>query len=102
MPGGNANVFTRALGLPADPIDATGQILAGHSAPEHAHHRARRWPDDRYFTCSAGLGLDAEVVRAIEGLRATGRPVSMALYVDRDPAVSTPPPTGGTRADPGA
>ena len=25
LPGGNANVFTRALGLPADPIDATGQ-----------------------------------------------------------------------------
>jgi diacylglycerol kinase family enzyme len=27
VPGGNANVFTRALGLPADPIDATGRIL---------------------------------------------------------------------------
>ena len=27
VPGGNANVFTRALGLPADPVDATGRIL---------------------------------------------------------------------------
>ena len=27
VPGGNANVFSRALGLPADPVDATGRIL---------------------------------------------------------------------------
>jgi diacylglycerol kinase family enzyme len=27
VPGGNANVFTQALGLPADPVDATGRIL---------------------------------------------------------------------------
>ena len=27
LPGGSANVFTRALGLPADLVDATGQIL---------------------------------------------------------------------------
>ena len=80
IPGGNANVFTRALGLAADPIDATGQILAAISG------RRARWiglglAGDRYFTCSAGLGIDAEVVRAIEGLRATGRPVSDALYL---------------------
>jgi len=31
IPGGNANVFTRALGLPADPVDATGHILAAIS-----------------------------------------------------------------------
>ena len=28
LPGGSANVFTRSLGLPADLVDATGQILA--------------------------------------------------------------------------
>jgi diacylglycerol kinase family enzyme len=80
LPGGNANVFTRALGLPADPIDATGQVLAAVSG-----RRSRRiglgLAGDRYFTCSAGLGLDAEVVRAIEGLRAAGRRVSDVLYV---------------------
>jgi hypothetical protein len=27
VPGGNANVFARALGLAADPVEATGQLL---------------------------------------------------------------------------
>jgi diacylglycerol kinase family enzyme len=66
IPGGNANVFTRALGLPADPIDATGHILSAIS---------------RKNTRTIGLGLDAEVVRAIEGLRATGRKASDLLYI---------------------
>jgi diacylglycerol kinase family enzyme len=79
IPGGNANVFTRALGLAADPIDATGQILAAISG-RRTRCIGLGMTDDRYFTCSAGLGVDAEVVRAIEGLRATGRPVSDGLY----------------------
>ncbi len=37
--------------------------------------------DGRYFTFNAGLGLDAEVVRAVQGLRAHGEPVTPALYV---------------------
>ena len=36
---------------------------------------------DRYFTFNAGLGLDAEVVRAIEGLRAHGRALTPGLYL---------------------
>jgi diacylglycerol kinase family enzyme len=35
----------------------------------------------RYFCFNAGLGLDAEVVRVVEGLRALGRGASAALYV---------------------
>src|SRR5688500_18564339 len=27
VPGGNANVFARALGLAADPVEATGELL---------------------------------------------------------------------------
>ena len=27
IPGGSANVFARALGLPADPVEATGAVL---------------------------------------------------------------------------
>jgi len=80
LPGGSANVFTRALGLPRDPVDATGQIL--HAL---ADRRERviglGLADDRYFTFNSGLGLDAEVVRAVQGLRAHGRPVTTALYV---------------------
>ena len=80
LPGGNANVFTRALGLPADPIDATGRILDAL--------RCGRYRDiglglagDRYFIVNADLGLGAEVVRAVEGLRARGRAITPRLYL---------------------
>jgi diacylglycerol kinase family enzyme len=80
LPGGNANVFTRALGLPLDAVDATGQIL--HSL---AQGRPRTiglgLAEGRYFTFNAGLGLDAEVVRAVEGGRALGKTASSALYL---------------------
>lgn len=80
IPGGNANVFTRALGLPADPIDATGHILAAIAGGK-SRTIGLGLAGDRYFTFSAGLGIDGEVVRAIEGLRATGRKASDTLYM---------------------
>ncbi len=80
LPGGSANVFIRALGLPADPVDATGRILrslpAGRIRTVGLGLAGRR-----YFCFNAGLGLDAEVVRVVEGLRARGRAASAALYV---------------------
>ena len=80
LPGGNANVFTRALGLPADPVDATGRILASLAA-SRTRTVGLGLAGDRYFCFNAGLGLDAEVVRVVEGVRARGRTVSPALYV---------------------
>jgi diacylglycerol kinase family enzyme len=80
LPGGSANVFARALGLPADPVDAAGQVLSALT-----ERRCRRvglgLADSRYFAFNSGLGLDAEVVRAVEGRRAHGRSVSPALYL---------------------
>ncbi|HTW02751.1 MAG TPA: diacylglycerol kinase family protein [Streptosporangiaceae bacterium] len=80
LPGGNANVFTRAVGMPPDLVDAVGQVL-----DSLATGRYRRigvgLAGDRYFTFNAGLGLDAEVVRAVEGYRSSGRDASTALYV---------------------
>jgi diacylglycerol kinase family enzyme len=80
LPGGNANVFTRSVGMPADLVDAAGQVLESL-----AGRRYRRigvgLAGDRYFTFNAGLGLDAEVVRAVDGYRARGRAASTALYV---------------------
>jgi diacylglycerol kinase family enzyme len=80
LPGGNANVFTRAVGLPADPVDAAGQILEALAEGRH-HHVGVGLAGERYFTFNAGLGLDAEVVRAVDGHRARGRAASPALYV---------------------
>jgi diacylglycerol kinase family enzyme len=86
VPGGNANVFTRALGLPADPVDATGRILEalragrdrrvglGCATPADTNR-------DRYFTFNGGMGMDAEVVRVIEELRARGRTLTPGLYL---------------------
>ncbi len=80
IPGGSANVFVRTLGIPTDPIDATGAMLEAMRAG-----RQRRvglgLAGNRYFTFSGGLGMDAEVVRAVEGHRADGRPASPALYL---------------------
>jgi diacylglycerol kinase family enzyme len=80
LPGGNANVFVRALGLPVDPVDATGRILRSLPAG-HTRTIGLGLAGHRYFCFNAGLGFDAEVVRVVEGLRARGRAASAALYV---------------------
>jgi diacylglycerol kinase family enzyme len=80
VPGGNANVFARTLGLPGTPVEATSQLL-------DALRSDRRRPvglgqaDDRWFTFCAGLGLDAEVVRRVELERADGRRATPGLFV---------------------
>ncbi|NUW35117.1 diacylglycerol kinase family lipid kinase [Nonomuraea sp. SMC257] len=85
IPGGSANVFARGLGLPNDPVEATGAVL------EALREGRRRtvglgqalWDhESRYFTFCAGLGYDAEVVRAVEGLRGAGRKATPARYVN--------------------
>ncbi len=64
LPGGMANVFARSLGIPHDPVEATGFLL------EKSDDQPRRVPlarlNDRYFTTMAGVGLDAAVVREVE------------------------------------
>jgi diacylglycerol kinase family enzyme len=80
VPGGSTNVFARAVGLPMNPFDATGQILEAL--------RARRTrtiglglAEDRWFTFNAGVGFDAEVVRRIERRRRAGEPTTHARFV---------------------
>ena len=80
LPGGNANVFTRNVGLPPDPVDAAGQILQALAAGRY-RTLGLGLAGDRYFTFNAGLGMDAEVVRAVDGHRALGRTATPALYV---------------------
>jgi hypothetical protein len=55
VPGGNANVFARALGLPDTAIEATGHLLG---ALRDGRRRAvgLATADDRWFTFCAGLG----------------------------------------------
>lgn len=79
IPGGSANVFTRALGLSPDPVDATGRIVDAVQRGEYRRIGLGQ-AAGRYFAFNAGLGFDAEVVRAVEGRRAGGEPASAGLY----------------------
>jgi diacylglycerol kinase family enzyme len=80
LPGGQANVFTRSLRLPQDPVDAAARLIDDLAAGRE-HCVGLGVANGRYFTFNAGLGLDAEVVRAVEGRRAHGRALTPALYL---------------------
>ncbi|QIS22365.1 diacylglycerol/lipid kinase family protein [Nocardia terpenica] len=83
IPGGSANVFARALGIRPDPVVATNQLIDLLS--EQASGGDRRIglgiADDRWFTFSAGVGLDADVCEAIDNSRANGHAATPARYV---------------------
>jgi len=67
LPGGGANVLSRALGLPRDPAAAARQVAA---ALESGRTRAISVGrvNGRRFGFSAGIGLDAELVRRVDAL----------------------------------
>ncbi|MEV7212839.1 diacylglycerol kinase family protein [Kitasatospora cineracea] len=85
VPGGSTNVFARALGLPNDPVEATGALLdALAGRRERAIGLGKALTDglpDRWFTFTAGLGFDAGVVGRVEHQRRAGRKSTHALYV---------------------
>ena len=65
LPGGRTNVYCRMLGIPTEVVDAT----------EHLLRLADQWRprrldlarvNDRHFLFSAGVGLDASVVRRVD------------------------------------
>jgi diacylglycerol kinase family enzyme len=79
IPGGGGNVFAQGLGLPVDPAAAIARI---RDVIEAGRYRTigLGLAGDRYFTFSAGLGLDAEAVQQVEQLRASGRRESATLF----------------------
>jgi diacylglycerol kinase family enzyme len=80
LPGGNANVFTRNLGVPSDPLAAV-ELIGARLAAGTTRTIGLGLAGDRYFTFNAGLGWDAEVIHAVEERRAQGRPASNGLYM---------------------
>ncbi|HEY1673024.1 MAG TPA: diacylglycerol kinase family protein [Streptosporangiaceae bacterium] len=80
LPGGNANVFTRDLGVPSDPLAAV-ELIAARLTAGTTRTIGLGLAGDRYFTFNAGLGWDAEVIHAVEEQRAQGRPASNSLYM---------------------
>ena len=80
IPGGGGNVFAQALGLPANPAAAIAK-LTGVIKEGRYRTIGLGLAGDRYFTFSAGLGMDAEVVREVERQRASGHRESPALFL---------------------
>ena len=79
IPAGSTNVFARAIGIPDDPIEATGYLLEGLRS---GHRRAVSLgqADDRWFCFAAGMGFDAAIVGAVERKRRQGRRSTHLLY----------------------
>jgi diacylglycerol kinase family enzyme len=78
LPGGSTNVFARTLGSSPDPIEATGQLLAGfeavmlgeHDGPLAGTGGRRRigvgCANGRHFLFNLGAGFDAAVINRVE------------------------------------
>jgi diacylglycerol kinase family enzyme len=104
VPGGSANVFARSLGISPDPLQATNQLVdlltwaseaTGNSggASEATgdagdYRRGIPWRriglmdcGERWAVFTAGMGVDGDVVAAVEAQRAKGRKVSAARYI---------------------
>ena len=89
IPGGSANVFARALGLPRQPVEAAGEILASLEARSirmiglgcATITQADGATTQRWFTANAGLGIDAGVIDAMEEQRAAGLVATPGRYL---------------------
>jgi diacylglycerol kinase family enzyme len=80
IPGGGGNVFARALGLPLDTGAAIGRIRDVIAAGSY-RTIGLGLAGNRYFTFSADLGWDAEVMHEMDQLREAGHPQSTMLYL---------------------
>ena len=77
IPGGGASVLPRALGLPQDPVAAARRLATG-STRRIGVGRV----NGRRFGFACGIGLDAEIVRAVDelGRRSDGRRPSNLIF----------------------
>ncbi len=90
VPGGSANVIPRSLGLSPDPVEATGEILEALR-----EGRRRRiglglitmtdsegvTAEPHWFLANAGLGIDAEIIAAMEEQRSAGHDATPSRYL---------------------
>ncbi len=65
IPGGATNIFVRALGLPTDPVDATG-VLIGKALNDEAFQLHLGRADGRYFAVNCGAGVDAAAMQRMD------------------------------------
>ncbi len=89
IPGGSGNVFVRALGLPVDPVEATGAIMESCRAQSFrsislglaVSVRPNGEGFSRYFAANSGIGLDAMIIAAMDKDRKKGVNASPLRYL---------------------
>lgn len=79
VPGGSTNVFARTLGLPDDPIEATGALLDA-LAQGSIKRIGLGSVNGRYFLFHVGIGFDAAVVAEVERRGSLKRWANHALF----------------------
>ncbi|MCV6985363.1 diacylglycerol kinase family lipid kinase [Mycobacterium shinjukuense] len=84
VPGGSANVLARVLGIAREPIAATNQLI--ELLDDYERHR--QWRRIGLIDCgecwavfNTGMGVDAEVVAAVEAERDRGGKVTAWRYI---------------------
>jgi diacylglycerol kinase family enzyme len=83
VPGGSANVLARSLGIPPDPVAATNQLI--QLLDDYRRHETWRRISlidcgEAWAVINAGMGVDAEVVAAVEAQRDKGVKVNALRY----------------------
>jgi diacylglycerol kinase family enzyme len=80
LPGGSTNVFARTIGLPNDPIEATGVLLEALGRGS-IRRIGLGSVNGRYFTFHTGVGFDAAVVEQVERRASLKRYAGHPLFV---------------------
>jgi diacylglycerol kinase family enzyme len=80
LPGGSTNVFARTIGLPNDPIEATG-VLLDALARRSIRRVGLGSVNGRYFLFHTGVGFDAATVRQVEKRSALKRYAGHPLFI---------------------
>jgi diacylglycerol kinase family enzyme len=83
VPGGSANVLARSLGISPDPVAATNQLI--QLLDDYRRHQTWRRISlidcgEQWAVINAGMGVDAEVVAAVEAQRDKGVKVNALRY----------------------
>ena len=99
VPGGSANVLARSLGISRDPVAATNQLI--QLLDDYRRHQTWRRIGlidcgERWAVFNTGMGVDAEVVAAVEAERDKGGKVTAWRYI----RAAVPAVYGYTRREP--
>src|SRR5919201_1138536 len=65
LPGGATNILVRALGLPLDPVEATGMLIS-KALDDDAFKLHLGRADGRYFAVNCGAGVDAAAMERLD------------------------------------